>query len=458
MFENFEQLSGFEETLFALRVRKYNRTMSVLNGSIIIPHPINDTTEVVVLQSSLPYFRQHAVGVKLSIDSFEQTLGQDILWMDLRVRKYNRTSTVINGTIHMYQEGINDYKSAVGKGTSIMLKVTLYTLCILSATESLKVVFENFKQLTGHDIVECDIRVRKFNRTMTVLNGSFVVQTWLNDSIELSVDLFHSRLGNQQFNHYPMKLPSCGCCSFFDNLQTNYGKQTKSITNLPAIGECPISPRTVDMIDFAFPQEVVSQVMPRGLWKALVTARLNGKYKVDMFYSRLGNQQYNHLPMKLPSSVGVSLSIDSFEQTLGQDIMEMDLRVRKFNRTSTVINGTIHLRQEATNALQFNLDIFYSRLGNQQFNHMPLKLPTAGACDFVDNLKRNYPEHIRNVFNLPEIGECPISPRDVYILDAEFPNEAIPPAIAKEGLWKAVMRCFVKGKERVTYAITLKGS
>ena len=51
-------------------------------------------------------------------------------------------------------------------------------------------------------------------------------------------------------------------------------------------------------------------------------------------------------------TVGVSLSIDSFEQTLGQDIMEMDLRVRKFNRTSTVINGTIHLRQEATNALQ----------------------------------------------------------------------------------------------------------
>uniref|UniRef100_A0A182TQK2 Uncharacterized protein n=1 Tax=Anopheles melas TaxID=34690 RepID=A0A182TQK2_9DIPT len=200
-----------------------------------------------------------------------------------------------------------------------------------------------------------------------------------------------------------MKLPSCGCCSFFDNLQTTYGKQTKSITNLPAIGECPISPRTVDMIDFAFPQEVVSQVMPRGLWKALVTARLNGKYKVDMFYSRLGNQQYNHLPMRLPCSVGVSLSIDSFEQTLGQDIMEMDLRVRKFNRTSTVINGTIHLRQEATNTLQFNLDIFYSRLGNQQFNHMPLKLPTAGACDFVDNLKRNYPEHIRNVFNLPEI-------------------------------------------------------
>ena len=46
MFENFEQLSGFDETLFELRVRKYNRTMSVLNGSIIIPHPINDTTEV----------------------------------------------------------------------------------------------------------------------------------------------------------------------------------------------------------------------------------------------------------------------------------------------------------------------------------------------------------------------------------------------------------------------------
>uniref|UniRef100_A0A182PLC9 Uncharacterized protein n=1 Tax=Anopheles epiroticus TaxID=199890 RepID=A0A182PLC9_9DIPT len=126
---------------------------------------------------------------------------------------------------------------------------------------------------------------------MTVLNGSFIVHQWLNDSIEV-VFRMQSRLGNQQFNHYPMKLPSSGCCSFFDNLQVNYGRQTESIHNLPAIGECPISPRVVDMINFAFPQEVVSRVMPQGLWKALMTARLNGEVIVTYYFLVKGHHDF----------------------------------------------------------------------------------------------------------------------------------------------------------------------
>ncbi|XP_053665492.1 uncharacterized protein LOC128714641 [Anopheles marshallii] len=164
-----------------------------------------------------------------------------------------------------------------------MSKAILYALCIVS-TVSLKVVFENFVQLSGFDVVLMDLRVRKFNRTMTVLNGSFIVLNPLNDSLQLTLDLFHSRLGNQQFNHYPMKLPSSGCCAFLDNLQLTYKEQVSVIENLPAIGECPVSPRYVNMINFAFPQEVVSMVMPRGLWKALVTAKLDGKELVSYYF------------------------------------------------------------------------------------------------------------------------------------------------------------------------------
>ncbi|XP_052898326.1 uncharacterized protein LOC128305077 [Anopheles moucheti] len=164
-----------------------------------------------------------------------------------------------------------------------MFKALLYALCIVSAV-SLKVVFENVVQLSGSDVVRMDLRVRKFNRTMTVLNGSFVVLHPLNNSLQLTLDLFHSRLGNQQFNHYPMKLPSSGCCEFLDNLQISYKEQVSVIENLPAIGECPFTPRHVNMIDFAFPQEVVSTVMPRGLWKALVTAKLDGKELVTYYF------------------------------------------------------------------------------------------------------------------------------------------------------------------------------
>ncbi|XP_050078665.1 uncharacterized protein LOC126565522 [Anopheles maculipalpis] len=164
-----------------------------------------------------------------------------------------------------------------------MLKVFLYALFIVSAV-SLKVVFENFVQLSGFDIALLDLRVRKYNRTMTVLNGSFIVPTWINNSLELSLDLFHSRLGNQQFNHYPMKLPSSGICDFLDNLQITYERQVATLEHLPAIGECPFSPRSINMYDFAFPQEVVSQVMPRGLWKALVTGKLDGQVIITYYF------------------------------------------------------------------------------------------------------------------------------------------------------------------------------
>ena len=49
-------------------------------------------------------------GIHVLLDRFEQSLGQDIMWMDLRVRKYNRTSTVINGTVHLYQPASNDWQ------------------------------------------------------------------------------------------------------------------------------------------------------------------------------------------------------------------------------------------------------------------------------------------------------------------------------------------------------------
>ncbi|XP_040168439.1 uncharacterized protein LOC120903217 [Anopheles arabiensis] len=162
------------------------------------------------------------------------------------------------------------------------------------------------------------------------------------------------------------------------------------------------------------------------------------------------------LPYYRQHAVGVKLSIDSFEQTLGQDILWMDLRVRKYNRTSTVINGTIHIYQEGINDYKFRLDIFYSRLGNQQFNHMPIKLPTAGICDFITNLHNNYAEIAKFVVNFPKRGECPIKIREMYIFDTETPNELVPQGVIKIGLWKGLVRCYLHAKEVINYSFVLK--
>ncbi|XP_052898368.1 uncharacterized protein LOC128305107 [Anopheles moucheti] len=157
-----------------------------------------------------------------------------------------------------------------------MLQKYLCILCVVSVS-GVKIAFENFVQHSGYEYSNFDIRVRKYNRTTTTLNGTITVPVWFDNSIVFSLDLFHSRLGNQQFNHYPMKLPSSGTCDFWDNVQYSYGKYLGALKNVPARGECPISPRLIFMLDFAFPAETVPLVMPRGLWKALVTGRINGE-------------------------------------------------------------------------------------------------------------------------------------------------------------------------------------
>ncbi|XP_049284869.1 uncharacterized protein LOC125764552 [Anopheles funestus] len=155
---------------------------------------------------------------------------------------------------------------------------------------------------------------------------------------------------------------------------------------------------------------------------------------------------------------GIKITLESFEQTLGQDVLWCDIRIRKYNRTSTVANGTIHMYREGTNEYQYQLDVFYSRLGNQQFNHMPMKLPTAGICDFIDYIYKNYPGYMGYFVNGPEEGECPIKVRDIHMFDTEFPSEAIPPLIVRNGLYKAVISCHHDGKEIISYYIILKAS
>uniref|UniRef100_A0A182PLD0 Uncharacterized protein n=1 Tax=Anopheles epiroticus TaxID=199890 RepID=A0A182PLD0_9DIPT len=134
--------------------------------------------------------------------------------------------------------------------------------------------------------------------------------------------------------------------------------------------------------------------------------------------------------------VGLKVSFDGFDQTFGENVMQIDMRVRKYNRTSSVLNGTMHLLENSDNRVQYKLDIYYSRLGNQQYNYLPMKLPTEGVCDFLNNLHVVYPEAAAMFTNFPAPNECPISARDIYVLDKEFPSNIWPIVLQKPGLWK----------------------
>uniref|UniRef100_A0A182MF01 MD-2-related lipid-recognition domain-containing protein n=1 Tax=Anopheles culicifacies TaxID=139723 RepID=A0A182MF01_9DIPT len=156
--------------------------------------------------------------------------------------------------------------------------------------------------------------------------------------------------------------------------------------------------------------------------------------------------------------LNVELTLENFEQTLGKESFWLDLRVRKYNRTASVINGTVFVYVDATNDYQCDLDIFYSRLGNQQFNHMPLKLPSAGVCDFIDNLYERYPKEMTILVNGPKKGECPVTPREIYIQDALFPADMVPKHLIKIGLYKGLVRCYVNEEEVVSYYLVVKAA
>uniref|UniRef100_A0A182MVE4 Uncharacterized protein n=1 Tax=Anopheles culicifacies TaxID=139723 RepID=A0A182MVE4_9DIPT len=160
----------------------------------------------------------------------------------------------------------------------------------------------------------------------------------------------------------------------------------------------------------------------------------------------------------LYQAFGMNLVMENFEQTHGQDVLWMEIRARKYNRTTTVVNGTIHMYQEGTNDYQFNLDIFFSRLGNQQYNHLPIKLPSVDICDFIDYIYKNYPGYMSLFINGPKEGECPIKVRDIHVLDVEFPKHAIPQIIMREGYYKAVVTSYLHGKQVISYYTVLKAT
>uniref|UniRef100_A0A1S4HCX4 MD-2-related lipid-recognition domain-containing protein n=3 Tax=gambiae species complex TaxID=44542 RepID=A0A1S4HCX4_ANOGA len=139
-------------------------------------------------------------------------------------------------------------------------------LCVISL-HGIQIDFERFDQLSGYNVYNSSLRVRKYNRTMVTLNGTLQVVVPLNKSFMISTDFFHSSRGNQQFNHYPVKLPTRHVCEFMDNFYADYSEHVKDMINMPERGECPIRPRTIYVVNKPFPKEAVPPFFPPGLWK-----------------------------------------------------------------------------------------------------------------------------------------------------------------------------------------------
>ncbi|XP_049548215.1 uncharacterized protein LOC125959434 [Anopheles darlingi] len=148
---------------------------------------------------------------------------------------------------------------------------------------------------------------------------------------------------------------------------------------------------------------------------------------------------------------------DQFDQQSGTEILDCTgLRVRKLNRTTTAITGNCIQKEEIDKDYMLSTVILYSRLGNQQYNYSPYKIPNQRACETAKGFANEYKKWLKDVENLPEPDECPIAKRTIIVKDGIFPSEVIPPGLVQPGLWKSVVTIEKPNGGNVTFSLVFK--
>ncbi|XP_055542437.1 uncharacterized protein LOC129728052 [Wyeomyia smithii] len=134
------------------------------------------------------------------------------------------------------------------------------------------VMYDRIEQISGQDYADYShLRVRKFNRTVAVLDGSFDVHQPLDNNFKVSLTTAYSSLGNNQFIQYPMRLASQRMCDFLNTTWTDYHAFYQNNTDFPQPGECPIAPKQYLIENHIMDSRMFSPYMPRGFWKLQIS-------------------------------------------------------------------------------------------------------------------------------------------------------------------------------------------
>ncbi|XP_055543291.1 uncharacterized protein LOC129728848 [Wyeomyia smithii] len=160
-------------------------------------------------------------------------------------------------------------------------KCTLLILLVVTAavivSASIDVMFEKIEQVNGTHIYDLSkIRVRKFNRTIWVLDGTMDLLVDGDDRYEISVIAAYSSLGNNQFNQYPMKIAPHRLCQFFSTTWREYYSYFKDCTNFPEIGACPVTAKQYYAKNLILDSNIFPPYLPRGLWRSSVIMKMVG--------------------------------------------------------------------------------------------------------------------------------------------------------------------------------------
>lgn len=112
----------------------------------------------------------------------------------------------------------------------------------------------------------------------------------------------------------------------------------------------------------------------------------------------------------IPSKKSYTISFDQavlLNSTYVPDFYNISkFRVSKFNRTTYVFNLEADIFMDLDESVSIEIEFYYSRFGNNQYEKSPLGVPQKSFCAFMKQQYRSlFMEGLKNVSNFPQTDE-----------------------------------------------------
>ncbi|XP_058839873.1 uncharacterized protein LOC131695406 [Topomyia yanbarensis] len=136
----------------------------------------------------------------------------------------------------------------------------------------------------------------------------------------------------------------------------------------------------------------------------------------------------------------VTVQLERFEQRqIGFHMANFSaLRVRKFNRTTWVLDGEGELFVDLTDEYQASVTFAHSPLGNNQWNEYPMKISKDKLCNVFNGSYKEYQPYFIDYTNMPRVEEewvCPF-PKGQYWVRDLAPDGSFIPSVVPAGYWR----------------------
>ncbi|XP_058839874.1 uncharacterized protein LOC131695407 [Topomyia yanbarensis] len=148
----------------------------------------------------------------------------------------------------------------------------------------------------------------------------------------------------------------------------------------------------------------------------------------------------------------VTVQLERFEQQTGFHMANFSgIRVRKFNRTTWVLDGAGDFFVDLTDEYQLSLTAAHSPLGNNQWNEYPMKISKDKACNILNGPYKEYQSYFIDNSNMPRVEEewvCPF-PKGHYWVRNLAPDGSWIPSVVASGYWRLTISIFDASDEIV---------